>query len=245
MNKALLHFVARSSRKNALFDSLLTLADTLASCTGHRATVLSAHSDDPMRGSGDRQKLPFAFDASLELLANGDINVDHLHAVMSEHLQTLKEDVHFDLSAAMLGDNKVFVKSQPTPIRFQYCMRRRADFSNARYRQYYEQEHAKFGIGMHGIEGYVQFHADMDAGQSLAQVCGFGVHALDSVSELHVADMDTFYAGMSKGIDAGNPGEDEDRFVDRRRSVMWVSDEVYRTCSKLASQSNVCQLIAG
>lgn len=231
MNKALLHFVARSTRKNALCDSLCTLADTVASNNDLRVTVMSAHSEDSMCGSGDMQKLPYAFDASLELLANDDIKADLLRAVLSENLDTLSDDVHLDLSAAMLGDNKIFVESQPTPIRFQYCMRRRSDFSNARYRQYYEQEHAKFGIGMHGIQGYVQFHNDMDAGQSLAKACGFGVHSIDSVSELHIADMDTFFTGMAKGIDAGNPGEDEDLFVDRRRSVMWVSDEIYRTFS--------------
>ena len=231
MNKALLHFVARHSRKNALCDSLCSLADNLASNDDHRATILSAHLEDTLRGSGDMQKLPFAFDASLELLANGNIDTDHLHTVLSQSMETLNENAHLDLSAAMLGNNKVFVESKATPIRFQYCMRRRADFSNARYRQYYEQEHAKFGIGMHGIEGYVQFHADMDAGRSLAKAHGFGVHSIDSVSELHIADMDTFFTGMAKGIDAGNPGEDEDLFVDRRRSVMWVSDEIYRTFS--------------
>lgn len=232
MNKALLHFVARTSRKTALRESLCSLADRLVENSAYlKATVLSAHSEDSMRGSGDMQKLPMAFDASLELLTHDELNTDQLNAVLTQAAENLGANAHLDLSAAMLGCNKVFVESDPTPIRFQYCMRRRADFTNAAYREYYEQEHARFGIGMQGIEGYVQFHADLDAGQTLAAAHGFGIHAIDSVSELHIADMDTFFTGMAKGIDAGNPGEDEDLFVDRRRSVMWVSDEIYRTQS--------------
>ncbi len=229
MNKVLLHFVARSSRKKALCDTLCALADSINKETDYSVTVMSAHSEDSMRGTGDMRPLPIAFDTSLELLTKKDINSDLVHALLSENIKSLNELAHMDLSAAMIGNNKVFVESAPTPIRFQYCMRRRADFSNADYRRYYEQEHAKFGVGMHGIEGYVQFHADLDAGRALAAAHGFGIHAIDSVSELHIADMETFFTGMAKGIDAGNPGEDEDLFVDRGRSVMWVSDEIYWT----------------
>ncbi|MFK7732297.1 MAG: EthD domain-containing protein [Pseudomonadales bacterium] len=230
MNKVLLHFVARSACKDALCDSLCSLADNFTADSNQlKATVMSAHAEDSMRGSGDMQTLPMAFDTSLELLSHNEFDFEQLGRLLSQRIENLSEKAHLDLSAATVGDNKVFVESDPTPIRFQYCMRRRADFTNARYRQYYEQEHAKFGIGMHGIEGYVQFHTDLAASRSLATDHGFGVHEIDSVSELHIADMDTFFTGMAKGIDAGNPGEDEDLFVDRRRSVMWVSDEIYRT----------------
>ncbi len=228
MNKVLLHFVARTSRKSALCDALCSLADNVASKSDHSATVMPAHSEDSMRGTGDMQALPLAFDVSLELLTKSNIDSDLVLAALKENAESLSAHAHLDLSAAMIGDNKVFVESAATPIRFQYCMRRRADLSHLDYLKHYEHEHAKFGIGLHGIEGYVQFHADLDSGRSLAEKHGFGIHAIDSVSELHIADMETFFSGMAKGIDAGNPGEDEDLFVDRRRSVMWVSDEIYR-----------------
>ncbi|MFK8019365.1 MAG: EthD domain-containing protein [Pseudomonadales bacterium] len=227
VRKTQLHLAARNDSIDNLCDALTSIANQLAEeITLAKVTVLRAHSDDKMRGTGNMQPLAAAFDASLEIL-NSPADIDAiLKGLFNE--ADLDEYVHLDLSASLTGENKVFVQSKPTPIRFQYCMRRRADFSSKQYLEYYEQQHAKFGIGMRGIEGYAQFHVEPLNSQLLASSISFGVHNVSSVSELHIADMDTFFTGMAQGIDAGNPGEDEDRFVDRLRSVMWVSDEIYR-----------------
>ena len=227
VRKTQLHLAARNDSIDALCDALTLLAIQLAEEVPLvKVTVLRAHSDDKMRGTGNMQPLAAAFDASLEILNSpADIGAI-LKGLFSA--ADLEEYAHLDLSASLAGENKVFVQSRPAPIRFQYCMRRRADFSTKQYLEYYEQQHAKFGIGMRGIEGYSQFHVEPLSSQLLASSISFGIHDVSSVSELHIADMDTFFTGMAQGIDAGNPGEDEDRFVDRLRSVMWVSDEVFR-----------------
>ena len=62
-----------------------------------------------------------------------------------------------------------------------------------------------------------------------ANAAGFGVWRADSVSELHLASVDTFLNALAKD----NPGEaatiDEERFVDRRNSVMFTSAVLWRS----------------
>lgn len=230
--KVLLHFVARNgccdSLCDLLQDNLKGLAESSLQLSS--ATAMRAREDDSMRATGDGQTLPVAFDASLELIGAHSWDEPKLAEELkaSIDMDRLAQLIHADLSSATVGENKVFIDSAPTPIRFQYCMRRRADHTDSQYFDYYEREHSKFGFGSHGIEGYVQFHIDQTASAKLANALGFGVSQTTSVSELHIADMETFFTGMAKGNEGGDFSEDEDRFVDRRRSVMWVSDEYAR-----------------
>lgn len=201
--------------------STLDLADT-------KATVMLAHDNDPMRATGDARPLPVAFDASLEIKTSATDAFVRFEKAVTGLASKLDAFIHADLSAIQAGVDKVFVATEPTAIRFQYCMRRRADFSNADYLQRYEDIHSAFGLGTKGIEGYVQFHVDQVASNAIALASRFRVSQVDSVSELHIETMEKFLKGINQGIEAGDPGEDEDRFVDRAHSVMWVSDEIYR-----------------
>lgn len=228
MHKTLLHFIARNDAKPLLLEKLIATADELGSLDNKtRSTVLEAHSSDPMRGTGLMQRLPAAYDASLEVLSANDADLaDSLKEVLTGN--DLARHSHVDLCAALVGKNKAFVACDPMPIRYQYCMRRRADYTDEDYLAYYEQHHVKFGLQMPGIEGYSQFHIDPVASEALANALGYGVHGVSSVSELHIADLNVFFDAVAKGSDAGNAGEDEDKFVDRARSIMWLSDEVHR-----------------
>ncbi|MGI9285326.1 MAG: EthD domain-containing protein [Pseudomonadales bacterium] len=231
MNKLLLHLVAKNCQKSALVTHLQELANELISTldlADAKATVMLAHDDDPMRATGDARPLPVAFDASLEVKTSATDAFVRFEKAVKGLLNKLDVFIHADLSAIQAGVDIVFVAADPTAIRFQYCMRRRADFSNTDYLQRYEDIHSAFGLGTKGIEGYVQFHIDQAASKAIAQAAGFGVSQVDSVSELHIDTMEKFLEGISQGIEAGDPGEDEDKFVDRPHSVMWVSDEIYR-----------------
>ena len=94
-------------------------------------------------------------------------------------------DSHIDRSAsvALDGVDFNFVECPPAPIRYQYLMRRRQDYSHADYLERYGDIHSKFGIATPGIEGYTQFHVDLDASATLADELGLGIADVDSVSE--------------------------------------------------------------
>lgn len=228
MHKVLLHLVAKTGAKAELIEQLLNTASKQALGEQQSISVLRALEDDNFRASGDARPLPYAFDASVEWQSIAPLERDSMKLRLVELLSQCQRLIHTDLSAVLGGSDRVFTACDPTPIRFQYCMRRRADHSHEQYIDYYEREHSKFGIGTHGIEGYTQFHVDPIESLHLRSAAAVGLWQYDSVSELHIADMDTFFSGIAKGIDAGNPGEDEDRFVDRRRSTMWISDTIER-----------------
>ena len=51
----------------------------------------------------------------------------------------------------------------------------------------------------------------------------------DSVSELHLASVEKFMTGLASSNPGDDAGEDEERFVDRRNSVMFTSDVLWRS----------------
>jgi hypothetical protein len=235
MKKLLAHFIVHSKQQEALEARLRELArEWYAALSGDfkRATLMIAFEDDPMRGDGEHRPAR-AFDASLELLADTSDTSDtpdafERFASLTRGLDELLDGlIQPDLCALQIGLHKVFIPNDPTPVRYQYCMRRRHDFTNADYLKRYEEIHSQFGLKTPGIEGYSQFHIDQAKTRDVCLGAGFGVSRVDSVSELHLESLEKFLATFAEASDIG-AGDDEDRFVDRHNSVMWVSDEVFR-----------------
>ena len=110
-----------------------------------------------------------------------------------------------------------------TPIRYQYLMRRNASFSHQSYLKRYRDVHSRFGIETPGISGYTQFHVDPEASRRVAGSAGFGVWAVDSVSELHLESVETFLAEVSQSAIGAEAMADEEVFVDRANSYDFVS----------------------
>src|SRR5690606_10041741 len=106
---------------------------------------------------------------------------------------------------------------------------RKIGTTHEQYLDHYVKRHAEFGRITPGIEGYTQFHVDATLSRAAANAAGFGIWRADSVSELHLASVETFLNALAKD----NPGDaatlDEERFVDRRNSVMFTSAVLWRS----------------
>ena len=122
-------------------------------------------------------------------------------------------------SFALSGDRLIFAGGAVVgPIRYWYCMRRREDFSHDDFLVRYSDVHSQFGLQTTGIEGYTQWHADLEASAAAGERLGLGTCPYDSISVLEIADLDTFFtAAMS--TDVGERAmADEEMFVDRANS---------------------------
>jgi hypothetical protein len=226
-HKALIFLAVRNGRMTVLKENLENLTRQLFDrLPGDRkwASALVSKEEDPYRYSSAPVR---AYDATIELKLDSDTSGEALIGVVGGLADRLDAFIHTDLSALLIGIEHVFVPSEPTPIRFQYLMRRRADFSHADYIERYAGIHAKIGIKMNVSRGYVQFHANPELSRKAAASAGFGIWAIDSVAELHIISMDDFLKAASKE-GSEEAGEDEEHFVDRPNSVMFISDEVLR-----------------
>ncbi|MDG2303421.1 MAG: hypothetical protein P8R42_02010 [Candidatus Binatia bacterium] len=228
MNKLLLHLTARGGKKDELVSALPDLSRSLCAGlpNGARATTLVARDDDPMRMTGTGRPTR-AFDATLEIRLSESDAGNNLARAVRDLGPRLESRIHADSSAILVGENNVFVSCDPTPIRYQYCMRRRADFSPAAYLARYGEVHSAFGIKTRGIAGYTQFHVDAEASRQAAEASGFGIGEVSSVSELHLRSLKEFFVETNWNRSLGAQ-EDEDQFVDRANSIMWLSDAAAR-----------------
>jgi hypothetical protein len=72
----------------------------------------------------------------------------------------------------------------------------------------------------------VQFHVDPEASRTAAATAGLGLWTADSISELHIRDLRGFLKAVATWELGSDAMEDEERFIDRRNSVMWTSERV-------------------
>jgi hypothetical protein len=166
------------------------------------------------------------FDATIELRGDDDASIRAVLGGVDERLGAL---VHADLSAALAGVDNVEIPCAPTPVRYQYVMRRKIGTTHEQYLDHYVKNHARFGHITPGIEGYTQFHVDATASAAAAAAAGVGVWRADSVSELHLASVEKFMTGLASANPGDDAAEDEERFVDRRNSVMFTSAVLWRS----------------
>ena len=161
-------------------------------------------------------------------------NTDATIARAAEIAMTVADSIDAARSVALVGTDVDFVACEPQPIRFAYFMRRRHDFTHDQYLARYNDVHAQFGIDTPGIEGYTQFHVDLEASAAAAAVIGFGVCDIDSVSELHLTSLDTFFKALAAAGFGTEATEDEERFVDRANSWDYVYEISERAEGALA-----------
>lgn len=161
--------------------------------------------------------------ASIEFELGDDTAGDRATiARAAEIAATIADSIDAARSVALIGTDVDFVPCEPQPIRFAYFMRRRHDFTHDQYLARYHDVHAQFGIDTPGIEGYTQFHVDLEASAAAAAAIGFGVCDIDSVSELHLTSLDTFFKALVAAGFGTEATEDEARFVDRANSWDYV-----------------------
>jgi hypothetical protein len=224
--KLLLLLAARAGVGGAFDDAVLRTGQAFASTRPDATvTVLRALTDDVFALATPAMR---PFDATIEILGD-DLDAAELTALADGVSETLADVIHADLSAVLVGTDNVVIPSDPTPVRYQYCMRRKAGSTHGEYIDYYATHHKRFGFVTPGIDGYVQFHVDLDLSRAAAAAAGLGTWAVDSVSELHMQSLEGFLAALAEQ----NPGDealvDEERFVDRRNSVSFTSAVLWRS----------------
>ena len=225
----LLHLRAREGGASGLLGLLPELARDWCGrlqAESVSTTVMSAHEDDLFCLTGDGQETR-GFDASVEIEVEGPDPSDQFEVLAREARSRLGDWLEPELCVAQVGVKKVFRDCAPTPLRYQYCMMRRDDFTPEAYLRYYGEEHSKFGLKMEGIEGYAQIHLDPEATARAIDASGLCFRRFNSVSILNLGSVEALIeAGRSNS--ASGFAEDEEKFVDRARSIMWISDEVFR-----------------
>lgn len=215
--RALIHLVARH-RAEARFDAALR-----AEVERMRAASLGVRSVHGMLRLDDDIFGPCApFRGTLELVAS-EGEAARLAALAAGVAGRFGDLIHADLSTALVGSDHVFVEPQRTPVRYQYLMRRNADFGHGDYLERYARIHSQFGVKTPGIHGYVQLHVDLDASRSLAAQAGVGVWEVDSVSDLYLESLEAFLAAIGALENDGGAREDEEIFVDKQRSFDFAS----------------------
>jgi hypothetical protein len=216
--KALVHLAPRAGATTGLSDALRTLATELRSQPAADAVSISTLqrlADDPL---GPQTEYHGTLEVSGEAASAADLT--ELLAGLGDHVTDVADPAR---STLLLGEDLVFVASDHAPLRYQYLMRRRADFDHAAYLARYRDIHAEFGLRTPGILGYSQFHVDQSASRAAAERAGLGVWEIDSVSQLDIASVEEFFAAVSKSSVPAEARADEERFVDRANSRDFIS----------------------
>jgi hypothetical protein len=222
MVRVQLLLAARGGCRDELSDAASAVAEVAAQSLGDdgRVILLTQIENDPFPSANP---LCRPFEAVLELQAAVKVGVERLSAAVDGIGDRLAEVIHTDLSGVLVGAPQAIIECAPTPLRYLYLMRRRAHTTRASYFDYYFHQHSRFGFATPNIAGYTQFHVDTAASQSVARQLGLGSTVVDSVSELHIDSLESFFAGIGDGRLGAEAAADETRFVDRENSVSFCT----------------------
>ncbi len=216
--RLLSHLVARQ-RAETDFDTVLTAEI-------ERMRTVAPASIDAINGMIRLENDIFGPNApyrgTIEIRGDADARPDVI-ALIAGLADRFGNRIHADLSTALFGADAVFVEPKRTPVRYQYLMRRNAEFSHASYLERYESIHSQFGLKTPGIHGYVQFHIEPESSRQLAASARVGVWQVDSVSELYLESVEAFLAALGSLDNDGGARQDEEIFVDRPRSHDFAS----------------------
>ena len=185
-----------------------------------RVNVLMQIDDDPFPQANP---LCRPYDAVLEVESSAEAGLQSFVDAVEGIGERLGDIVHGDLSAALIGAPQVIIPTGPTVFRYLYLMRRKAGTSGEDYCSYYFHNHSNFGFRTPGISGYTQFHVDLVQSAMLGRRLGFGICAVDSVSELYLDSLEDFFAKIGDGRLGAEAAADEERFVDRPNSVSFCT----------------------
>ena len=213
---------ARGDRRIQLADALEHEATAIAATLGSeaRVMVLCEIDDDPFPSFNP---LCRPFQGVLEIQTGRSFGVDRIIGALDGLGPRLVPVAHLDLSAVAVGTVQDLVPVERAPLRYLYAMRRLAGTSHDEYIDYYFHSHSRFGPATPNIFGYTQFHVDAAASASAASVIGIAATGIDSVSELHLESLETFFAGIGDGRQGAAAAADEATFVDRENSVSFCT----------------------
>ncbi len=217
--KALAHLVPQAAAPAAFAQRIRSLTGELREQAGERGVAVNAM----QRLEKDLFGTDTPFQAALELTGDG-ADVATLASLVAGLGKRLDDVADLGSSTLLVGEDVVFVASEPTPVRYQYLMRRNDRFDHADYLTRYRKIHSDFGVRTPGKRGYVQFHVDPEASRQAAGAAGLSVWDVDSVSELHLDSLETFIGEVSHWSGGKEAIADEQVFVDRLRSFDFCSN---------------------
>ena len=224
--KVLVLLAARTGKLDTLEQPLLAATrDLHAAIKGEnvRATAMLSLAKDSFRFSAAPVR---AYDATIELRFSAENPCSQLPNLLDGLADRFYEWAYSDLSALLVGEDKAFIDNPPAPIRYQYLMRRRHDFTEPDYLKRYADIHSQFGFKTGGIVGYHQFHIDTAQSRQACMAAGFGIWDVSSVSELHIEVLDDFLQAVASSNTGEEAAADEELFLDRPNSVMFTSKEI-------------------
>ena len=210
--RALVHLVPRAGAGPAFAARLAALLAELRQRASQRG--LSVNALHRLEGDAFGRRTPFR--AAFELL--GDEAGDGAEELFEGLGARIDDVAHPDTSSLVVGRDVVFVAPPPTPVRYQYLMRRNASFTHDAYLERYAKLHSRFGLATPGHLGYVQLHVAPEASRRAAARAGLGGWACDSISELHLRSQEAFLAALSSSGFGREAIADEEHFVDRASS---------------------------
>jgi hypothetical protein len=212
--RALVHVVPRAGAGEELADHLREIVAELRARAADRGLAVNAlyRLDQDAFGARTPFRAGLEIDGAEAAFEPGD---------WLDRIGDRLEDVaHPDLSSLLVGRDVVFVAPEPhAPVRYQYLMRRNAQYTRESYLAYYRKTHSRFGIATPGIRGYVQLHVDARETRKAAARAGIGGWGADSVSELHLASQEEFLSELQRSRFGREAREDEEIFVDRAQSL--------------------------
>jgi hypothetical protein len=216
---------ARGGCRSELFVEAETVAAEAAASLGPdaRVVLLTQIDDDPFPPANP---LCRPFDAVIELQADADVGTERLAEAVEGVGMRLDDVIHRDLSGSLVGAPQAIIDCPPTSLRYLYLMRRKAHTTRESYLDYYFHRHSRFGFATPNIAGYTQFHVDADVSAIVSRSLGLGSTVVDSVSELHLESLESFFAGIGDGRLGVEAGADEALFVDRDNSVSFCTNSM-------------------
>jgi hypothetical protein len=217
--KLLVHLAPRRGAEGAVEARLAELGAEIAS----HAPAFVASVATLWRLPGDPFGPATPWAGTLEVRGHEGARAPALAALADGLAARFADSAHADLCTALVGRDLVFVAGEPTPVRYQYLMRRRDGFTHDAYLRRYAELHSRFGLATPGIRGYVQLHVDPEATRAAARAAGFGGWEVDSVSELHMDSLEGFLAEIAHSSIGADATADEELFVDRPNSHAFSS----------------------
>ena len=181
-----------------------------------RVILLTEIDDDPFPAANPVCR---PFDVVLEVQTPRRVGLGAIVGALDGLGARVEDHVHLDLSGVLVGAPQAIIPCDPTPLRYLYFMRRKAHSTRDAYLDYYFHQHSRFGFQTPNIAGYTQLHVDPELSASAARHLGLGSTVCDSVSELHLESLESFFAGIGDGRLGMEAAADEERFVDRDNSV--------------------------
>lgn len=131
-------------------------------------------------------------------------------------------------SLALMMYEHAFIPCGPQAFHHHFLMVKKPEFSDADYLDYYVHRHSRMGPKTPGIAGYSQNYIDPSGSKSIAALLGLQTRPVNSISELKLASVESFLTHPDLPATGAEAIADEKRFVDRRNSVAFTSEVVWR-----------------